>query len=68
MKKKLSEIQKQKRAYEEELTKKTYTYDSKGEIILIKEPSVDSLSKEVNFEMKYNLKRQPVAQKGIYSF
>lgn len=45
-----------------------YTYDSKGDIVFIKNLNVDGLSKEVNFEMKYNLKKLPQSTKGIYSF
>lgn len=36
--------------------------------MLVKAPNVEVLSKEVNFEMKYNLKKMPIASKGIYSF
>ena len=67
-KKKLAEIQKQRNSQEEELNKKVYTYDSKGDIVFIKSLNVDGLSKEVNFEMKYNLKKLPQNTKGIYSF
>lgn len=64
----MAELQKQRNSQEEELNKKVYTYDSKGEIVFIKNLNVDGLSKEVNFEMKYNLKKFPQCTKGIYSF
>ena len=48
--------------------KKPYTYDIKGEIIPVKGVNVDTLAKECNFEMRYNTRKMPLTQKGIYSF
>lgn len=45
-----------------------YTYDSKGDIVFIKQVNVDTLAKDVNFEMRYSLRRMPLSTKGIYSF
>jgi hypothetical protein len=44
---------------DEELMKKPYTYDIKGEIISVKTVNVDSLAKECNFEMRYNTRKAP---------
>jgi hypothetical protein len=30
--------------------------------------NVESLSKEVNYELRYNLKKNPISTKGVYSF
>lgn len=53
---------------EEELSKKLYTYDSKGEIVFIKPLNNDNMSKNYNFESKVNTKKPVHACKGIYSF
>lgn len=69
MKRKLNDIAKERRAYEEELNKKTYTFDSNGEVIVVKNVNTESLPKEaVNYELKYNLKKMPLSTKGAYNF
>lgn len=45
-----------------------YTYDGKGDIVFIKNVNPESLSKEVNFELKYSLRKLPMSTKGAYSF
>lgn len=49
------------------MSKKVYTYDEKGDIIFIKALNTENLSKEVNFELKYNLRKMPLSIKGTYS-
>ena len=53
---------------DEELMKKPYTYDLKGELLPVKGVNVDSLARECNFEMRYNTRKAASQQKGLYSF
>ncbi len=64
----MTEIQNIKKNQEEELSKKPYTFDSKGEIIFLKNVNVDQLSKEINYELRYNARKMPVSTKGAYAF
>ena len=46
-----------RRMQDEELMKKPYTYDLKGELMPVKGVNVDSLARECNFEMRYNTRK-----------
>lgn len=49
--------------------KKAFTFDSKGEILLVKNVNTEGLPKEaVNYELRYNLRKLPQSTKGAYSF
>ena len=48
--------------------KKPYTYDLKGDLLPVKIVNIESLARECNFEMRYNTRKAPVTQKGLYSF
>jgi hypothetical protein len=61
-------MKKEIKQQEEELSKKTYTYDNNGEIMFIKNVKVESLPKGDTFEMKVAWKKLPHSVKGIYSF
>lgn len=39
--------------------KKPFTFDTKGDLIQVKNPAIESLSKECNFEMRYNTRKAP---------
>jgi hypothetical protein len=41
----------------EDLDKKQYTFDDKGEVVIIKPVRVEVLPRDSNFEMKYNLRK-----------
>ena len=49
-----------RRMQDEELMKKPYTYDLKGELLPVKGVNVDSLARECNFEMRYNTRKLAV--------
>lgn len=57
-----------KRAVDEEMMKKAYTYDLKGDLLPVKIVNIDTLARDCNFEMRYNTKKAPIIQKGIFSF
>eukprot|EP00347_Sterkiella_histriomuscorum_P006909 403350967 len=69
VRRKLNEVQKERKAYEDELMKKAFTFDTKGDIILVKHVNTEQLPKDaVNLELKYNLRKLPSSTKGVYSF
>lgn len=53
---------------EEELSKKPYTYLSNGDIAMIKPIKIEYLPKNSNYEIKTNLKKAPISEKGIYAY
>lgn len=49
--------------------KKAFTFDTKGEVLLVKNVNTEQLPKDaVNLELKYNLRKMPLSTKGAYSF
>ncbi len=64
----MDELKKEIKQQEDELAKKKYTYDAKGEIVFVREVKVEALPKDGNYEIKTNLKKPPTSVKGIYAF
>lgn len=56
------EMEKQQKAKDDKLSKKTYTYDYKGSIIFIKKPIPDLLPQDFNVSKiaKKSLKKTPI--------
>lgn len=50
------------------MAKKNYTYNSKGELVFVKDVRVENLPKGTNYEIKANYKKPAISVKGIYSF
>lgn len=62
--KKQKENNKEMNIMTEELSKKPYTFDSDGTIIYTKSLNVDNLPKDVNFQLKYGLKKGTIVTKN----
>ena len=50
----------------QELAKKNFSYDINGNIIFLKNVHPDSLPRDTNYELKYNLKKPPTSVKPSF--
>ena len=63
-KKKLEEYKKELRSYADEISKKNFTFDFNGDILFVKGVITETLPKDTTYEIKFNLKKPVIANKG----